>query len=107
VLLLDTALSGLDPAGRDELLEVLREVHALGATILLATDRPAEALGLCTQALVLEGGRVAWEGSAAEIPSDYVSAPEPRVAAPDRDNGPVASSPRASAAAELREGWVG
>jgi ABC-type multidrug transport system ATPase subunit len=106
VLLLDTALSGLDPAGRDELLEVLREVHALGATMLLASDRPAEALGLCTQALVLEGGRVAWQGSATEIPSDYVSAPEPRIAAPDRDAVPVAPSPSAAAAAELQEGWV-
>jgi ABC-2 type transport system ATP-binding protein len=71
VLLLDTPLAGLDVAGREELLEVLHEVRTLGATCLIASDRPAEVFGLCTQAAVLDAGLLRWYGPIAELPAEY------------------------------------
>src|SRR5205085_8498472 len=101
---------GLDPAGREELVEVLREVHALGATLLLAADRPAEALaGLCDQVLALEGGRVAWHGPLAELPPEC-GGPTPSTASPaaNSESGAEDGADPAAEHAELPAGgWVG
>ncbi len=71
VLLLDTPFAGLDPVAREEMLEVLKEVRALGSTVLLAADRPAEVLALCGQAAALEGGELRWQGPAADLPYEF------------------------------------
>jgi ABC-type multidrug transport system ATPase subunit len=81
VLLLDTPFAGLDVAGRDEMIAVLDEVRALGATLLLAADRPAEALPLCDLAAVLDGGTLRWSGPAAELPEENGGRPAAPVAA--------------------------
>jgi ABC-2 type transport system ATP-binding protein len=48
VLLLDEPASGLDPRARVELLELLRELRALGKTILISSHNLPELEELCT-----------------------------------------------------------
>jgi putative ABC transport system ATP-binding protein len=56
-LLADEPTSNLDPVAAQALLEVLKELHAEGKTILLASHDP-RALPLATQAFELAGGKV-------------------------------------------------
>ncbi len=57
VLLLDDPLGSLDPAARDELVTLLRELGTQ-ATVVMTTDQPADAKAACDLVAVLEGGRL-------------------------------------------------
>jgi ABC-2 type transport system ATP-binding protein len=68
VILLDEPTLGLDPAGRRQVLGLLQEVASrTGATVLLSTSALAEIGEICTTLLVLEEGRIARCGPAAEV----------------------------------------
>ncbi len=62
VLLLDEPASGLDPQGRDDMLEVLRELRSLGKTIVISTHLLADINRVCTDVAVLAGGKVLLSG---------------------------------------------
>jgi heme exporter protein A len=62
VLFLDEPFTGLDLDARDLLCEVLREAHRRGATLLMSTHDVALGLAICSSALVLVRGRIAWQG---------------------------------------------
>jgi len=67
VVLLDEPFGQLDPPGFrlvDRLLGVLRE---RGATVLMATHLLERGADLCDRGIVLEEGRLAWEGPACEL----------------------------------------
>ncbi len=64
VLVLDEPSSGLDPAGRRELVATLQ---GLNITQLVITHDLPFALELCKRAVIMDGGRVVADGSAAEI----------------------------------------
>jgi len=67
VYLLDEPYGELDPPGFRLVDAALDEVKARGATVLLAShllDRGRES---CDEAIVLEEGRLAWSGAAAEL----------------------------------------
>ena len=69
VVMLDEPYGQLDPPGFrlvDRLVASLRE---RGATVLLATHLLERGAGLADLGLVLEAGRLAWFGPAAELPS--------------------------------------
>jgi ABC-2 type transport system ATP-binding protein len=63
VLFLDEPTTGLDPRGRLELWDVLRELVRDGATMLLTTQYLEEADRLADDIVVLDGGRIAAQGS--------------------------------------------
>jgi ABC-2 type transport system ATP-binding protein len=65
VLLLDDPLRGLDGFARLEQTEVLRELHRLGSTMLLAATRPEDALEVCDSVAVLRDGAIVWSGDSA------------------------------------------
>lgn len=68
VLLLDEPLHVLDPAERQRLrLEIRRTAALAGATVLYATNDHREVIGLADRIAVLRRGRLAQEGTAAEI----------------------------------------
>lgn len=68
LLLLDEPLAHLDAALRGEMLTLLTSVIAdRGATTLYVTHHAAEAVELCRTMIVLDGGRVAQQGSPAEL----------------------------------------
>jgi ABC-2 type transport system ATP-binding protein len=58
VLFLDEPTTGLDPEGRNELWEVIRELVADGTTVLLTTQYLEEADRLADRIVVIDKGRV-------------------------------------------------
>ncbi len=67
VLLLDEPASGLDPRARVELRELLRELRALGKTILISSHILPELEELCTSVAIVDQGKVLAQGRVAEI----------------------------------------
>jgi energy-coupling factor transporter ATPase len=62
VLILDEATSMLDPAGRVAVLEILRQLHGQGTTIITITHEMDEAIE-ASRVIVLHEGEVALEGT--------------------------------------------
>jgi ABC-2 type transport system ATP-binding protein len=67
VLLLDEPASGLDPRARVELRELLRELRAIGKTILISSHILPELEELCTSVAIVDHGRVLAAGTINEI----------------------------------------
>jgi ABC-2 type transport system ATP-binding protein len=67
VLFLDEPTTGLDPRSRIELWEVLRELVADGATLLLTTQYLEEADQLADRIVVIDHGRIIAEGTPLEL----------------------------------------
>ncbi len=62
VLLLDDPLAGLDPRGRVEVRELIRELRLMGKTILITSRNMGELEGLCDHVTLLERGGVVATG---------------------------------------------
>ena len=68
VLLLDEPISSLDPNFREEIRNLLRELHATSkTTFLMVTHDFVEALSLADQAAILNNGRIEQTGSIQDI----------------------------------------
>jgi daunorubicin resistance ABC transporter ATP-binding subunit len=67
VLLLDEPTTGLDPRSRQELWGVVDGLRAEGTTVLLTTQYLDEADRLAQQIAVVDHGRIAAEGTAAQL----------------------------------------
>ncbi|HEY2923411.1 MAG TPA: ABC transporter ATP-binding protein [Candidatus Eisenbacteria bacterium] len=58
LLVLDEPMSGLDPIGRADVKQILREERARGATVLMSSHVLAETEALCDRVAILHRGRV-------------------------------------------------
>ena len=67
VLFLDEPTTGLDPNGRNDLWALIGELVADGTTLLLTTQYLEEADRLADCIVVIDGGKLIAEGSAAEL----------------------------------------
>jgi ABC-2 type transport system ATP-binding protein len=67
VLLLDEPASGLDPAGRLEFRELLKQLHAMGRTILISSHILTEMADFCTSVGIMEQGRLLASGRVQDI----------------------------------------
>jgi ABC-2 type transport system ATP-binding protein len=67
VLLLDEPASGMDPAGRIEFRELLKQLHAMGRTILISSHILTEMADFCTSVGIMEEGRLLASGRVGEI----------------------------------------
>jgi daunorubicin resistance ABC transporter ATP-binding subunit len=67
VVLLDEPTAGLDPRSRQELWSVVEELRLEGITVLLTTQYLEEADRLAQQIAVVDHGRIAAQGTAAEL----------------------------------------
>ncbi len=67
VLFLDEPTTGLDPASRFALWELITDLVAGGTTLLLTTQYLEEADRLADRVCVIDGGRVTAEGTPAEL----------------------------------------
>ena len=87
VLFLDEPTTGLDPASRSDLWQVIEELVADGSTVLLTTQYLEEADRLADRIAVIDQGRVIAEGTPATLKSDLggtvvaVTMADPAVAA--------------------------
>jgi branched-chain amino acid transport system ATP-binding protein len=70
LLILDEATEGLAPLVRDEIWHCLAGLKAEGQALLVIDKNLAELAPLADRACVLEKGRVAWEGTPAELLAD-------------------------------------
>lgn len=67
VLVLDEPIAGLDPKGRDELTEIIHELHRGGVTIVLISHNMDDVARIATRVAVLDKGRLAMLGTPREI----------------------------------------
>jgi ABC-2 type transport system ATP-binding protein len=69
LLLLDEPATGLDPAGMRDMRELVRDLGRRGITVLLSSHQMMEVEELCNRVAIIRSGRVAYEGSLAELRS--------------------------------------
>ncbi len=67
VIFLDEPTTGLDPQGRIEVWQAVRELARQGTTVLLTTQYLDEAEQLADRIAILHGGRIIAEGTLAEL----------------------------------------
>ena len=70
LLLLDEPSMGLSPIMVDKIFEVVRNVSALGMTILLVEQNASRALGIANRGYVMESGNVTMNGEAKALLDD-------------------------------------
>ena len=66
-LILDEPTVGLDPPGRMQLLQLIRDLRDEGRRILISTHILPDAEFLCDDLLLLDNGRVTYSGSVADL----------------------------------------
>jgi ABC-2 type transport system ATP-binding protein len=67
LLLLDEPATGLDPAGMRDMRALIRDLAGQGITVLLSSHLLGEVEELCNRVAIVRSGRVAYEGSLAEL----------------------------------------
>ena len=70
LLLLDEPSMGLSPIMVDKIFEVVRDVSALGMTVLLVEQNASRALGIANRGYVMESGNVTMNGEAKALLDD-------------------------------------
>ncbi len=67
ILFLDEPIAGLDVEGQISLHEQIRQLKAIGKTIILASHDMAEVENLCDRIAILSGGRIAFIGTVEQL----------------------------------------
>ncbi|QDU91629.1 Daunorubicin/doxorubicin resistance ATP-binding protein DrrA [Pirellulimonas nuda] len=67
VLLLDEPTVGVDPQSRERIFNMLDSLHAEGTSIVLTTHQLEEAQDRCDRIVIIDHGRLAAEGTLAEL----------------------------------------
>ena len=67
VLLLDEPSMGLSPIMVDKIVEVVKDVHGRGMTIVLVEQNASRALGIANRGYVMESGLLTMEGPAQDL----------------------------------------
>ncbi len=67
ILFLDEPTAGLDVEGRRSLHEQIRQLKAIGKTIVLASHDMAEVENLCDRIAILSGGKIAFIGTVEQL----------------------------------------
>ena len=70
LLLLDEPSMGLSPIMVDKVFEVVRDVYALGVTILLVEQNASRALALADRGYVMESGLISMSGAGKDLLAD-------------------------------------
>jgi energy-coupling factor transport system ATP-binding protein len=72
VLILDEPAAGLDPAGREEILTHIKNMHTqMGITVILVSHSMEDAARLASRIVVLNQGKIACSGTPAEVFAEY------------------------------------
>ena len=73
ILIMDEVLAVGDAAFQQKCLDKMREIRGQGRTIFFVSHNMPAVVRLCRRAIFLEGGRVAADGPAQGVVSDYLS----------------------------------
>ena len=66
-LILDEPTAGLDPRGRDEIMTLMQDIHAGGVTLIMVSHSMTDVSRLCSRILLMNRGRLALDGTPAEV----------------------------------------
>jgi ABC-2 type transport system ATP-binding protein len=89
LLFLDEPTTGFDPSARRHAWELVRELRALGKTVLLTTHYMDEAQALADRIVIINGGRIVAEGTADAIGGRLNRGAIVRFGLPDAVSPPV------------------
>jgi energy-coupling factor transport system ATP-binding protein len=67
ILILDEPTVGLDGAGKREILREIETLHRSGKTVIIVSHAVEEIADLVDRLMVMEGGKVLFSGSPAEV----------------------------------------
>lgn len=67
VLVLDEPTAGLDPAGRQELMDIFKQLHAIGMTIVLVTHLMDDVANYADWVYVMEKGKLIRSGKPRDV----------------------------------------
>src|ERR671920_368720 len=68
LLMLDEPTNGMDPKGRDEMLELIRDLsHNKGVNLILSSHLLPDVEYTCDRVVVMDNGRIATQGPIAEL----------------------------------------
>src|SRR5699024_7323487 len=70
LLILDEATEGLAPMVREEIWQCLGQLREAGQTILVIDKYVERLLGLADQHVIIERGKVVWQGTSAQLDAD-------------------------------------
>jgi ABC-2 type transport system ATP-binding protein len=103
-LLLDEPTDGMDPQGREDMLELIARVRGeLGIDVLVSTHLLGDVERVCDRVVMVHGGHVLAQGSIAEV----AGTTEPGFGIQLADNGPEVRAALAAAGLEVRPGADG
>ena len=69
-LILDEPTAGLDPHGRDEILSIMRDIHAGGTTLIMVSHSMTDVSLLCSRILVMNHAHLTLDGTPEAVFSD-------------------------------------
>ncbi len=67
VLVLDEPAAGLDPMSREDMLQLIKDLHESGTTIVMISHSMDDVARFATRAVVMKKGTIAMEGTPGEI----------------------------------------
>ena len=67
ILILDEPAAGLDPAGRRDMLQLIRGIHDSGITVVMVSHSMDDVGRFCDKLYVLSKGGIAYSGTPAEV----------------------------------------
>ena len=83
VLILDEPTAGLDPAGRDEILDLISKMHKeLGITVILVSHSMEDVAKYVNRIIVMNQGEVMYDGAPRDVFAQYKQLEEVGLAAP-------------------------
>lgn len=71
-VLLDEPLSGLDPVGRKELKDAIRDLKSQGKTVLLSSHIVSDIEEICDDVVFIDHGKLIFEGTIEELRSQHL-----------------------------------
>ena len=67
ILILDEPAAGLDPVGRRDMLDLISSIHDRGVTVIMVSHSMNDVGRLCDRLIVLNHGKIAFNGTPAEV----------------------------------------
>ncbi len=84
VLILDEPTAGLDPAGRTEILDLIKSLHETqGNTIILVSHSMEDVANYVERIIVMDAGHVKYDGTPKQVFKNYKELEEIGLAAPE------------------------